>query len=344
MNRFPSHLGRLIRDSRKASGLTQIELATAASVALSAVRTVEVGRGRASTLDAIVAALGLELRGRSLQVGRIGAALVRARRARKISQRQLARSLGVSRNTLAATERGGGLVSTLEAYAAAVGAGLYLARPHDPRPFMTHTGNSTGNDLWQTPVELAVALSKAVGGFDCDPCAATRDRRRARVKARLLLTAADDGLNAPWPRGKIFVNPPYSRGMARWIRKCRAEGERGAVVVGLIPARVDTNYWHDDVAGKADIFMLRGRLKFGDSDTGAPFPSALVVWGAGPDVVTRIAAAVPDAWHIPRPAQSAADLAVAQRAVPCHQNALSSSPSVETASLSFAYCEPQAEL
>lgn len=29
---------------------------------------------------------------------------------------------------------------------------------------------------------------------------------------------------------------------------------------------------------KAEIRFIRGRLKFGDADTGAPFPSAIVVF------------------------------------------------------------------
>jgi site-specific DNA-methyltransferase (adenine-specific) len=243
--------------------------------------------------------MGLELRGRQLAAGPVGLALVHARKRRKMSRRTLAKALRVSRNTLVAVEQGGGLVGTLEAYSGAVAAGLYLARPMDARAFSVTAGNSTGNNGWETPVGLAKSLSDAVEGFDLDPCAATTDRRKARVKARVLLTAEDDGLNAPW-RGRVFVNPPYSRGLSDWIRKCVMESQRGCLVVALIPARPDTSYWHDLVAGKADIFMLRGRLKFGDADNSAPFASAVVVWNAGPEIVERIAVALPDAWHIPR--------------------------------------------
>jgi hypothetical protein len=106
-------------------------------------------------------------------------------------------------------------------------------------------------------------------------CAATSDRRRARVKAKILLTEADDGLSVLW-KGRCFVNPPYGRGIAEWIRKCFHEGQRGCVVVALIPARPDSNYWHDYIAaGPADVFMLRGRLKFGDGENSALFLPAL---------------------------------------------------------------------
>ncbi|MEH2562430.1 DNA N-6-adenine-methyltransferase [Bradyrhizobium sp. AZCC 2289] len=296
---FQSQLGRLFRDARKAEGLTQAELAEQAHIGLSAVQAVEKGRGRISSLNSVLNALGLELRGRQLIAGPVGPAMVLARKRRKVSRRKLAKALGVSRNTLVAVETGGGLVGTLEAYAGAVGAGLYLARPDAPRGFLTHAGNSTGNNLWETPVWLAKALSETVGGFDLDPCAATSDRRRARVKAKILLTEVDDGLSARW-KGRCFVNPPYGRGVADWVRKCFDEGRRGCVVVALIPARPDSNYWHDFVAGHADVFMLRGRLKFGDGENSAPFPSCVVVWGADRGLITRLSLALPDAWHVPR--------------------------------------------
>lgn len=296
---FQGQFGRLFRDARKGAGLTQAELAEKADIGLSAVQAVERGRGRVSSLNAILKVLGLELRGRQLSAGPVGPALVLARKRRKISRRKMAKALGVSRNTLASTETGGGLVGTLEAYAGAVGAGLYLAHPEEARAFSTHAGNSSGNNEWETPVWLAKALSEAIQGFDLDPCSASNDRRKARVKARVLLTAADDGLTVPW-RGKVFVNPPYARGLGDWIRKCRAESQSGCLVVTLIPARPDTAYWHDHVAGAADIFMLRGRLKFGDGENSAPFPSCVVVWGADIDLISRISKALPDAWHIPR--------------------------------------------
>ncbi len=289
---------------RKAQGLTQAALAARAGVGISAVRPVERGQGRLSTLGELVGALGLELRGRSLVAGPVGPALAAARQRRKQSRREIARALGVSRNTLAALEGGVGLMATLEAYGGAVGAGLYLAAASDARAFFTHAGNSSAHHGWQTPVALAELLTQAVGGFDLDPCAASADRRRARVKARLLLTAADDGLSVPW-RGRVFVNPPYGRALKVWVRKCASEVAIGrAMVVGLVPARPDTRWWHDHIAGQSDVFMLRGRLQFGDGGQSAPFPSAVVVWGGKHELVARLSAALAGAWHIPAGARS----------------------------------------
>lgn len=167
------------------------------------------------------------------------------------------------------------------------------------KSFFTHAGNSSKYHGWETPIYLADLLSKAVGGFDLDPCAATHDIGLARIKARTLLTVEDDGLNRDWA-GKVFCNPPYGRlSTGIWVRKCANEADKGATVVALLPSRTCTKWWHDHV-GQADIFMLKGRLKFGDGKTPAPFASAIVVWNSTPELVAALCAALPDAMHIPR--------------------------------------------
>jgi transcriptional regulator with XRE-family HTH domain len=288
-----------LRARRKAQELTQAALAVRAGIGITALRSAERGQGRLGSFARLLTALGLELRGRTLMAGPVGPALATARQKRRQSRRGVARALGVSRNTHAAIEGGVGLLSALEAYGAAIGAGLYLGAENDERTFYAHAGNSSADHGWETPAALATVLMQAAGGFDLDPCAATTDKRRARVKARLLLTAEDDGLVVPW-RGKVFVNPPYGRSLKAWARKCAGEAANGgAVVVGLLPARPDTRWWHDHIAGQAHVFMLRGRLQFGAGENSAPFPSAVVVWGEVREMIARLADALPEAWHIP---------------------------------------------
>lgn len=94
------------------------------------------------------------------------------------------------------------------------------------------------------------------------------------------------------------MNPPYSRALPSWVAKCSQEAAAGAVVIGLVPSRADTRWWHSHVAGQASILMLKGRLRFGNGKGSAPFPSALVVWGSQ-ELASRIATALPGAWHIP---------------------------------------------
>jgi transcriptional regulator with XRE-family HTH domain len=288
---------------RKAAGLTQANLAESAGICVTAVRSVERGQGRVSTLDVMLTVLGLEMRGRQLIAGPIGNALAFARKRRGLSRRRLALAIHISRDSLAAIEAGGGLVSGMLAYGGAVGAQLHLAKIGDERPFYLHAANSSAHHGWETPKDLADILTEAVGGFDLDPCAASHSRRKARVKAKVLLTVDDDGLSVPW-RGMVFVNPPYGRGTTKdWVAKCKAEAASGrATVVALLPVRTDARWWHELVAGHAHVFMLNGSLKFGDSTGTAPFASAVVVYGGDPGTIGRLAAALPSAWHVQRAA------------------------------------------
>ena len=97
----------------------------------------------------------------------------------------------------------------------------------------------------------------------------------------------------------VFVNPPYGRTLGLWVAKARREVEEGRArtVVALLPARPDTTYWHEHVAGRAVVYFLRGRLRFSDGEQGAPFPSALVVWGATPEIILALDQALPTAWR-----------------------------------------------
>jgi hypothetical protein len=70
------------------------------------------------------------------------------------------------------------------------------------------------------------------------------------------------------------------------MTKALEESRRGATVVALVPARTDTRWWHES-AVDGEVRFMRGRIRFGDSDIGAPFPSAVVVLRPSPRSVTR---------------------------------------------------------
>ena len=73
------------------------------------------------------------------------------------------------------------------------------------------------------------------------------------------------------------MNPPYGKQIAKWMRKAWQSSQEGATVVCLVPVRTDTKWWHE-YAFRGEIRFIRGRLKFGDGTSPAPFPSALVVF------------------------------------------------------------------
>jgi len=132
--------------------------------------------------------------------------------------------------------------------------------------------SKTGN--WSTPKEFFEKLNWRFGPFDLDPCASPTNTKCANF-----FTEAENGLDKNWEGFTSFVNPPYGRGIERWIEKARMESQKDDTkVVMLIPARTDTKYWHEHVMKAAEIHFVKGRLKFGDSKNSAPFPSAVVVF------------------------------------------------------------------
>lgn len=129
---------------------------------------------------------------------------------------------------------------------------------------------SQDTDEWATPQWLFDALDKEFG-FTLDPCS---DGSNARCPK--FYSVRDSGLLKDWGSETVFMNPPYSQCLT-WMHKAYAAAQQGATVVCLVPARTDTAWWHR-YAMKGEIRLLRGRLKFGDAQNSAPFPSAVIVF------------------------------------------------------------------
>ena len=126
---------------------------------------------------------------------------------------------------------------------------------------------------WATPQAFFDTLN-AEFGFVQDVCATPEN-----AKCQSYFTKADNGLERHWRTdGPVFMNPPYGRAIAGWVHKAASEAARGCTVVALLPARTDTRWWHDYCAMADEIRFLRGRLKFGDAKSNAPFPSVVVIW------------------------------------------------------------------
>ncbi len=125
---------------------------------------------------------------------------------------------------------------------------------------------------WETPAEF-FAKQNARWHFTLDVCASPWN-----TKCERFFTELDDGLLQRWT-GRCWMNPPYGREIVKWVQKAAVESRvPGTVVVALLPARTDTRWWGDWVAPYARVTFIRGRLKFVGATSGAPFPSALVVY------------------------------------------------------------------
>lgn len=132
---------------------------------------------------------------------------------------------------------------------------------------------SSATDMWATPQKTFDELNREFN-FVLDVCAVAEN-----TKCLSYYSPVQDGLKQKWNiGGTAWMNPPYGRSIGLWIKKAYEESKAGATVVGLLPARTDTRYFHEYIYGKAEIRFIKGRLKFGDAKNSAPFPSMIVIW------------------------------------------------------------------
>lgn len=130
---------------------------------------------------------------------------------------------------------------------------------------------SSDKQDWETPQSLFDALKREFR-FTLDVCATEHN-----AKCKRFFTPEDDGLAQVW-RGVVWMNPPYGRGIDRWVKKAH---ESGVVCVCLLPVRSDTRWWHTHVMQASEVRLLTKRLSFGGSKNKAPFPAAIIVFGRG---------------------------------------------------------------
>src|SRR6266446_3350837 len=143
---------------------------------------------------------------------------------------------------------------------------------------------SSEDPTWGTPQYLFDSLSDEFGGFILDVCATDENAKCPRYYSEL-----QDGLLQPWSRLN-WMNPPYGKSIARWIKRAYDETQRGNITVALLPARTDTAYFHQYIYGKHEIRFIKGRLKFEGltkSANSAPFPSMIVVFRPLPSALLQ---------------------------------------------------------
>ena len=130
---------------------------------------------------------------------------------------------------------------------------------------------ATARDDWETPQVLFDELDEEFH-FTLDAAATVEN-----AKCEKFFTIEEDGLTQDWS-GVVWLNPPYGRGVDKWIAKARNESLRGCTVVILTFSRTDTRWFHDYVYHQAELRFLKGRLKFVGGKYSSPFPSMLIIF------------------------------------------------------------------
>ena len=142
-------------------------------------------------------------------------------------------------------------------------------------PKKTGASNNRGNSKQDvgTPWGFIQAVVFRFGELGAD-LAATK----ANAKARMFIEPDVDSLKCPWyafyKDELLWLNPPFGL-ITPWAEKCAKESALGARILMLTPASVDSNWWANNVHGKAWVEFLSPRIQFEGSDDPFPKPLAL---------------------------------------------------------------------
>jgi phage N-6-adenine-methyltransferase len=143
---------------------------------------------------------------------------------------------------------------------------------------------SSATPEWSTPQDLFDELNREFG-FVLDVCATAEN-----AKCASYYSPERNGLEAPWAAdvdefgrpGACWMNPPYGKTICEWMAKARAEANKGAVVVCLVPSRTDTKWFQESFLSASEVRLLGGRVRFGNAKSCAPFPSCVFVFRPDP--------------------------------------------------------------
>jgi site-specific DNA-methyltransferase (adenine-specific) len=128
---------------------------------------------------------------------------------------------------------------------------------------------------WRTPPWLFERLNSEFF-FDLDAAADASNHLCAKW-----FDEATNAIGKAWA-GRVFMNPPYGKSLPEFVAKAHAESHWNAnVVVGVLPASTDQQWFHTDVLGHAEIRFVRGRVRFqiaGGKFTHPRFATLVAVW------------------------------------------------------------------
>ena len=138
----------------------------------------------------------------------------------------------------------------------------------EPPPPVTY--NHNGSVEYYTPEKYINAARRVLGEIDLDP--ASSELANETVKAKVFYTKDDDGLSKDW-RGRIWMNPPYSKGVIdKFVDKlCFSPWVEAAIV--LVPARTDRSWFEMLAIFSSAMVFTNHRVKClrnGVDDTSGP--------------------------------------------------------------------------
>jgi len=143
------------------------------------------------------------------------------------------------------------------------------------------------DDEWATPPSVWQPIADILDGFDLDAAAGCEPEPIADER----YTIDDNGLEQPW-NGIVWCNPPYSN-PREWLEKAIAEVTHhdAELVVMLLPARVQTLWFHENLDGISYVCLRKGKIQFlkngEEAPSGFPGPVMFVIVGDPPEALVR---------------------------------------------------------
>lgn len=108
---------------------------------------------------------------------------------------------------------------------------------------------------WLTPINII----RSLGEFDLDPCT---PEYMPWLTANHRYTEKENGLTSKW-FGRVWLNPPYGKGMVHWLEKMAKHGNG----IALTFNRSETEIFHKWVFPYADAILIKkGRVQFLNND------------------------------------------------------------------------------
>jgi phage N-6-adenine-methyltransferase len=143
------------------------------------------------------------------------------------------------------------------------------------------------NDEWYTPPYVLEAVRDVLGEIDLDPASSYEAQKR--VRANHYFTDAQDALAQHW-WGRIFLNPPYSRGkIGKFVDKLLEEINAGRAkeVILLVDNCADTQWFRKAARAATTVCFTEGRIKFitpeGKAPGSPPKGQCFLYYGAHPE-------------------------------------------------------------
>ena len=117
---------------------------------------------------------------------------------------------------------------------------------------------------WATPSEYLEAVRSVLGVIELDPCAGD-EANKAHVGALTAYDIHDDGLSRDW-KGRVFLNPPYSKGLAKLftdklITHYRS-GDIPEAIALLSLSHMSTKWFQPVYQNVASLCIPRKRITF----------------------------------------------------------------------------------